>query len=42
MKQHIHSVKAKSQAGNIRVKYVMTTKKAKVERKSARDLRNLI
>ena len=42
MEVHIHSVKAKSQAGNIRVKYVMTTKKAKAERKSARDLRNLI
>ena len=25
MKVHIHSVKAKSQAGNIRVKYRMTT-----------------
>ena len=42
MEVHIYSVKAKSQAGNIRVKYIMTTKKAKAERKSARDLRNLI
>ena len=42
MKVHIYSVKAKSQAGNIRVKYIMTTKKAKAERKSAKDIRNLI
>ena len=27
MKVHIYSVKAKSEAGNIRVKYIMTTKK---------------
>ena len=43
MKEHIYSVKAKSQAGNIRGKYVMTTqRKAKTERKYARDIRNLI
>ena len=39
---HIYSVKATSQAGYIRVKYIMTTQKAKAERKSARDLTNLI
>ena len=27
MKEHIYSVKAKSQAGNIRVKYIITTQK---------------
>ena len=27
MKVHIYSVKAKSQAGNIRVKYIMTIQK---------------
>ena len=26
MKEHIHSVKAKSKAGNIRVKYIITEK----------------
>ena len=29
MTEHIYSVKAKSQAGNIRVKYIMTTQKGK-------------
>ena len=38
MKVHICSVKAKVQAGNITVKYIMTTQKAKAERKSARDI----
>ena len=49
MEVHIYSVyrvyivyKAKSQAGNIRVKYIMKHKKAKAERKSARNLRSLI
>ena len=27
MKEHVYSVKAKSQAANIRVKYIMTTQK---------------
>ena len=38
----IYSVKAKSQAGNRRFKYIMTTKKDQSRKKSARDLRNLI
>ena len=49
MEVHIYSVyrvyivyKAKSQAGNIRVKYIRQQKKAKPERKSARNLSNLI
>ena len=42
MKKHIYSVKAYSQTGNIRVKYIRQLKKAKAERKSARDIRNLI
>ena len=41
MEVHIYSIKAKSQAGNIWVKYRMTIQKAKAERKSARDLKNL-
>ena len=36
-----HSVKAKSQAGHIWVKDIMTKKNTKVERYSARDLKNL-
>ena len=35
-----HSVKAKSQAGHIWVKDIMTKKNTKVERYSARDLKN--
>ena len=30
---HIYSVKAKSQAGNIRVKYIMTTQKGQSRKK---------
>ena len=33
MKVHIYSVKAKSQAGNIRVKYIMTTQKGQSQKK---------
>ena len=33
MKVHIYSVKAKSQAGNIRVKYIMTTQKGQSRKK---------
>ena len=33
MKVHIYSVKAKSQAGNIRVKYIMTTKNEQSQKK---------
>ena len=29
MEVHIYSVKAKSQLGNIRIKYIMTTQKGK-------------
>ena len=36
------NIQAKDQAGNVWVKYKWQHKKAKVERKSARDLRNLI
>ena len=42
MKVNIYSVKAKSQAGNIRVKYIMTTQKDQSRKKSARDIMNLI
>ena len=38
MEVHIYSVKAKSQAGHIGVKYIMTTQKAKAKRKSVRGL----
>ena len=38
---HIYSVKAKSQAGKICVKDIITTQKAEVERKSVRDLKKL-
>ena len=41
MEVHIYSVKAKSQAGNICVKDIMTTRKDQSERKSAWDLKNL-
>ena len=40
MKEHIYSIKAKSQAGNTRVKYIMTPQKG--QKKSVRDIRNLI
>ena len=33
MEVHIYSVKAKSQAGNIRVKYIMTTQKGQSRKK---------
>ena len=33
MKEHIYSVKGKSQAGNIRVKYIMTTQKGQSRKK---------
>ena len=33
MKVHIYSVKAKSQAGNIRVKYIMATQKGQNQKK---------
>ena len=39
MEVHIYSVKAKSQAGNVQVKDVMTTQKGQSEKK--RDLKNL-
>ena len=39
MEVHICSVKAKSQAGNVQVKDVMTTQKGQSEKK--RDLKNL-
>ena len=42
MEVHIYSVIAKSQAGNIRVNYIMTTQKGQSQKKSARDLRNHI
>ena len=41
MEVHIYSIKAKSQAGNIWVKVIMTTLKAKAIRYSAKDLKNL-
>ena len=41
MEVHIYSVKAKSQAGNIWVKYIMITQKDQSKRKPARDLRDL-
>ena len=41
MDAHIYSVKVNSHGGNICV-YVMTTKKAKAARYSARDLKNLL
>ena len=41
MEVHTYSVKAKSKADNIRVNYIMIIQKAKADRKSARDLRNL-
>ena len=40
MDARVYSVKANSQAGNIRI-YIMTTKKTKATRYSARDLENL-
>ena len=33
MKVHIYGVKAKSQVGNIRVKYIMTTQKGQNQKK---------
>ena len=33
MKEHIYSVKTKSQAGNIGVKYIMTTQKGQGRKK---------
>ena len=33
MKEHIYSVKAKSQAGNIRVKFMMATQKGQSRKK---------
>ena len=33
MKVHIYGVKARSQAGNIRVKYIMTTQKDQSQKK---------
>ena len=39
MEVHTYSVKAKSLAGNMWVKDKMTKRKAKTERKSARDLK---
>ena len=33
MKVHIYSVKAKSQAGNIRIKYIITTQKDQSRKK---------
>ena len=33
MEVHIYSVKAKSQADNIRVKYIMTTQKGQSQKK---------
>ena len=43
MEVQIYSVKAKSQAGNTWVKYIMTTydQKSKTARYSTRDLKNL-
>ena len=38
---YIYSVKAKSQAGNIWVKHIMTIQKDQTERKPARNLRDL-
>ena len=37
MEVHIYSVKAKSQAGNMWVKHIMTTQKDQTERKPARE-----
>ena len=42
MKVHIYSVKAKSQAGNIRVKYIMTTQKGQSRKKINLGIMNLI
>ena len=42
MEVHIYSAKAKSKAGNIRVKYIMIAQKGQKPKESARDLRNLI
>ena len=42
MEVHTYSVKAKSQAGNKGVKYIMATQKGQSRKKSARNLRNLI
>ena len=42
MEVHIYSAKAKSKAGNIRVKYIMIAQKGQKLKESARDLRNLI
>ena len=39
MDEQMYSVKAKSQAGNIWVKNIMTTKKVKPARYSARDIK---
>ena len=33
MKEHVYSVKAKSQAGNIRAKYIMATQKGQSQKK---------
>ena len=33
MKEHIYSIKAKSQAGNRRVKYIMATEKGQSQKK---------
>ena len=37
MKEHIYSVKAKSQAGNIKVKYIMTTQKGQSQKKISKE-----
>ena len=37
MKVHIYSVKAKSQAGNIIVKYIMTTQKGQSRKKISQE-----
>ena len=42
MEVHTYSVKAKNQAGNKRVKYIMATQKGQSRKKSVRDIRNLI
>ena len=41
MEVHIYRIKAKSQAGNVQVKDIITTPKTKAERKSDKDLKNL-
>ena len=42
MKVHIYSAKAKSQAGDIRVKYIMTTQKGQSQKKINLGFGNLI